>query len=142
MQFDPELTSAHFGKTKAGADFKEFLGEDEYENHIIAAFDDFLHESFSTCRNPDEYARMTNLLIGPEVCKSRACGMLGSKENSPAVDEDWEDDNRSASRSPNLERLENNKRLIQFVDEHLKKSKPGSLNEALDQMALAKNIYG
>ena len=49
MQIDPGLISAHFGKMKVGADFQEFLGEDEYEKHIIATFDDFLHDSFSTC---------------------------------------------------------------------------------------------
>ena len=37
MQIDLGLLiSAHFGKTNAGSDFKEFLGDEEYENHIIA----------------------------------------------------------------------------------------------------------
>ena len=49
MQINPGLISAHFGKMKVGADFQEFLGEDEYEKHIIAMFNDFLHNSFSTC---------------------------------------------------------------------------------------------
>ena len=46
--------------------------------------------------------------------------MLGSKKNSPVVDEDWEEEDKaSRSPSPNLETLKNNKRLIQLVDEHL-----------------------
>jgi hypothetical protein len=88
---------------------------------------------------------MINLQTGPEVCKSRASGMLGSKENSPVADEkdidenSEESDKRPATRGPNLE---NNKRLIQHVDEHLKKSKPKSLDEALNQIAVAKKLYG
>ena len=148
-QIDLGLTSAHFGKTKAGGDFKEFRGDDEYENHIVAPFDDFLHESFSTPRNPYEYARMTNLLTGPEVCKSRACGMLGSKENSPDADEDSddsEDDKRPASRVPSsyeLERqknIKNNKRLLQLIDDEFKKRKPRSLSETLDPTTTATNV--
>jgi hypothetical protein len=84
------LISAHFGKTNAGSDFKDFLGDDGYETHIMAPFDDFLHESFSTHRNPVkylDYGRLTNLWTGPEVCNSRVSGMLGSKENSPWGDE-------------------------------------------------------
>jgi hypothetical protein len=134
-QIDLGLTSAHFGKTKAGADFKEFLGDDEYENHIVAPFDNFLHESFSMPRNLYEYARMTNLLTGPEVCKSRACGMLGSKEILPGADEDSDRDSEDSDSnkcpvshvlsSYQLERqknFENNKCLLQLVDDHFKKT--------------------
>lgn len=53
MQIDLGLLiSAHFGKTNAGSDFKEFLGDEEYENHNITPFDGFLHESYGTRRNP------------------------------------------------------------------------------------------
>jgi len=49
---DLGVISANFGKTIAGNDFKEFLGDADYENNIMAPFDDFLHECFSTCKNP------------------------------------------------------------------------------------------
>jgi hypothetical protein len=75
--------------------------------------------------------------------------MLGSKENLPVADEkdvrvnDKESDKYGpVTRGPNLERFENNKRLIRQVDEHLKKSKPKSLDEAYEQIAVAKNLYG
>jgi hypothetical protein len=64
-----------------------FLGNEDYENQIVGPFDSFLHESFSMCRNSDEYARTTNLLTGPEVRKSRVLGILGSKENSPGAED-------------------------------------------------------
>ena len=44
------LISTHFGKTDMGCDYMDFLGEDDYNDHVIAPFDDFLHESFSVPR--------------------------------------------------------------------------------------------
>jgi hypothetical protein len=110
MQIDLGLFSTHFGNTNAGSDFKDFLGDEEYENHIITLFDDFLHESFSKRRNPvDNHncARLTNLLTGPEVCNSRVCGLLDSKENSPASGGD-EKDERDSSRAVSRHSVTNN----------------------------------
>ncbi|KAF8157394.1 hypothetical protein BJ912DRAFT_1070409 [Pholiota molesta] len=36
----------HSGTTPEGDDFSQFLGEDEYNEHIAAPFDDFLHAAF------------------------------------------------------------------------------------------------
>ena len=94
--------SAHFGTTNAGRDFKDFLGDDEYENNFMARFDDFLHESFSMCRNPivyHDYAKMTNLLTGPEVRKSRACGHKEEGDDDEKDPSDFEDASHSGSLS-------------------------------------------
>ena len=41
------LIRTHFGKTDAGSDYMDFLGVDDYDEHVVSPFDDFLHESFS-----------------------------------------------------------------------------------------------
>jgi hypothetical protein len=141
------LISTHFGQTLAGSDFKEFLGDDEYENHIIAPFDNFLHESFGTRGNPVEYARVTNLLTGPDACKSRARGMLGLKDNSSAANEDDEDDEdpdieEDVSRVPK-KNIENNKQLqhrARAINDYFKKFKSKSSDEDLVPTTVAKNV--
>lgn len=41
------IIRTHFGRTKEGQDFMEYLGGSEYEEHIVSPFDDFLHDAFS-----------------------------------------------------------------------------------------------
>lgn len=78
--------STHFRKTTTGLDFEDFLPNDEYKEHIIAPFDDFLHESFSMFKVRIVEMNVSHHLLGSEICERRAQGMPGSKDGSPVGD--------------------------------------------------------
>jgi hypothetical protein len=141
LEINLEPISANFGKTDDGLDFKDFLGEEQYETHIIAPFDDFLFESFSKHRlGNSEYSRLTNLQTGPDVCKSRACGTPVSKEGSPEADEKdnddieyfGEDNSDAASRGAGSKK-EKQKNIVEYFgeDNSSKKEKQKSIITAV-----------
>ena len=75
-----------------GLDFEDFLPSDKYEEHIIALFDYFLHESFSTFKVRIVEKNISHHLLGPEICEHRAQGMPDSKDGLPASDKNDDSD--------------------------------------------------
>jgi hypothetical protein len=124
LEIKLEPISANFGKTDDGLDFKDFLGEEQYETHIIAPFDANRNLLVSTDSENSEYSRLTNLQTGPDVCKSRACGTPVSKEGSPEADEKdnddieyfGEDNSDAASRGAGSKK-EKQKNIIEYFGE-------------------------
>ena len=47
MDLADNFSRLNCGKRTKDQDYEGFLGEDAYEAHVVAPFDDFLHEAFS-----------------------------------------------------------------------------------------------
>jgi hypothetical protein len=60
----------HFGKTKTGESFEKFLGNSDYDEHVLRPFEKFLHASFSKYR--DKHFRLNLSFVDKEDCIARA----------------------------------------------------------------------
>ncbi|EDR03936.1 uncharacterized protein LACBIDRAFT_306627 [Laccaria bicolor S238N-H82] len=110
------------GRTMKDEDYEGFLGEDAYEEHIIAPFDDFLHEAFTPEARLER--SLTSKSETPESAGGEGIEEVNDKHDSNAVDGEAHIDKEAPkkggkseyehSRETNIAR---NKELLRQVEE-------------------------